>query len=285
MEKKRMSTSPQRIYNNARYAILGLILFTVLNVLLALVDSDSYYVVSVFLAYFLYLGLEGVPGILVAAVILVPYALCFFLSTKKPLWMIVALVLVALDTVILILLALANDALLGVILDIIVHIAEIVLLVLAIKAGKSLFGKTAEADPYHPAEGGEHVPGRVVNPESGEGPFTDVVVVVALSEDGTKFGLQSEGLARFYDEELALGTKDLTKSMLLGSAFTSSEERLRVPYTDVVKAFYTKKNQRTVRIDFADGRAACFTTNWGNKQQLLDLLAAHGITVEPFVQQ
>ena len=282
MEKKSMSNSPQRIYNNARYAILALILFTVLNVLLALMGSDSYYVVSVFLSYFLYLGFEGAIGILLAALALVPYVLCFFFSKKKPAWMIVALVLVAIDTLILVLLALANDALLSLILDIILHIAEIVLLALGIKAGKALFGKAAE-DPYHPAQTAERAPGTIQN--DGEGPFTDVVCVVSVSEDGKRFGMQTEGLARFYENELALGSASLAKTMLLGSAFASSEERMRFAYSDVARASFTKKNERTVRIDLQDGRAGCLVLNRGNKQQLLDLLQAHGIEVEPFTQE
>ena len=60
---------------------------------------------------------------------------------------------------------------------------------------------------------------------------------------------------------------------------------MRFAYSDVARASFTKKNERTVRIDLQDGRAGCLVLNRGNKQQLLDLLQAHGIEVEPFTQE
>ena len=145
-------------------------------------------------------------------------------------------------------------------------------IIAGMKNGKAALGDGSD-DPYHPAE-----------TPAAESDYTDVVCVVSVSEDGKKFNMQSEGVARFYDDELALGMKSFGRMVLVGSVFTSPEEKLRCPYGDVVRARWTKKNERAVRFDFADGRAASIVLNRGNKDQFVTLLTYHGVTIEPFAQ-
>lgn len=281
MNNKKMSASPQRIYQNARYGILGLILFTILNLVLYFIGSDSYYLFSVFLAYILAVGFENAVGLVLAALVLAPYVLAFFLSKKKRGWLIAALVLFSLDTLILILLGLGSGALLSLTLDLLFHGLVIVLLALGVKNGKAATGE-GSGDPYHPADAAAD--GQTSAPADGDGPFTDVVCVVAVSEDGQKFSLQSEGLVRFFENELAFGMNSMARTLLLGSAFASTQEKVRCAYTDVVRAFYTGKHERNVRFDLAGGQSVIVTLNRGNREQFVNLLAAHGVAIEPFAQ-
>lgn len=71
-------------------------------------------------------------------------------------------------------------------------------------------------------------------------------------------------------------------SLLLGSAFASTKERMRFAYTDIARVFYARKNERTVRIDLQDGRYAYIVLNNRTREQLTDQFAEHGITIEPF---
>ncbi len=134
MEKKHLLTSAQKIYRSARYAILALILLTILNVLLDLLNRETYIVSTVFISF----NLHAVSAYLLAALSLVPYMLCFLFSKKHPAWLIVALVLVSIDTFALLCMALFNFFLLLVMIeDVLFHILVIVLLSLGIKNGKA----------------------------------------------------------------------------------------------------------------------------------------------------
>ncbi len=281
MNSKKMSTSPQRVYDAARYAILGLVLFTVLNVVLALLDSDSYYVSSVFASYFMVYLYEGAIGVLFAALILAPFVVAFFLSKRNWIWMLIALILTVLDLAVVIYIGIKADVLAESILDIIAHVFVIVVLVLGVIFGKRAMSRE-DAAPTTETAAGEAKQGSAQNGE--EGPFKDVVCVIAISEDGQKHSLEAQGVARFYQNELALGTNNMGTAMLLGSAFASTKERMRFAYTDIARAYYAKKNERTMRIDLRDGRYAYIVLNNTTREQMTELLAAHGITIEPFAE-
>ena len=279
MKPKTMSTSPRRIYNGARYAILGLVLITVLNIFLVLLGSDSYYVSSVFASYFVSVVFEGALGVIFAALLVAPFVVAFFLSKNKPVWLIVALVLTALDLLFVIYIGIALDIFVYRILDILAHIFVIVLLVLGIINGKKLKEQeeAAETAAAYPDETAQR------SAENGdEGPFTDVVCSVAVSEDGTKHSLETPGIARFYENELVLGTNSMGMTLAFGSAFASTKERMRFAYTDIARAYFAKKNERTVRFDLADGRYAYLILTNAARDQLAELLSAHGVTIEPF---
>lgn len=281
MKNKTMASSPQRIYDAARYAILGLVLVTILNVFLVLLESDSYYVSSVFASYFVSVVFEGALRIIVPIVILAPFVAAFFLSKKSHVWMIVALVLTTLDLLFVIYIGIALEILVYRILDILAHIFVIVLLVLGVINGKKL-KKQAEAAEEAAAYPGETPERSVENGE--EGPFTDVVCAVSVSEDGTKHSLEMAGIARFYENELVLGTNNVGMSIAFGSAFASTKERMRFAYTDIARACFAKKNERTVRIDLSDGRYAFLVLTNAARDQLAELLSAHGVTIEPFAE-
>ena len=281
MKNKTMTSSPQRIYDGARYAILGLALITVLNVFLVLLGSDSYYVSSVFASYFVSVVFEGALGIILAAVLAAPFVVAFFLSKKNRVWMIVALVLTALDLLFVFYIGIALDILVSRILDILAHIFVIVLLVLGVVNGRKLKQQeeAAEEAAAYPGETPER------SQENGdEGPFTDVICSVAVSEDGTKHSLEMTGVARFYENELVLGTNSVGMTIAFGSAFASTKERMRFAYTDIARAYFAKKNERTVRFDLADGRYAYLILTNAARDQLAELLLMHGVTIEPFAE-
>ena len=281
MKNKTMASSPQRIYDGARYAILGLVLITILNVFMVLMGSDRYYVSSVFASYFVSIAFEGALGIILAAVLVAPFAAAFFLTKKNHVWLIVALVLTALDLLFVFYIGIALDMLAYRILDILAHIFVIVLLVLGVINGKKLKAQeeAAEETAAYPGE----TPQR--SAENGdEGPFTDVVCSVAVSEDGTKHSLETAGIARFYENELVLGTNSVGMTIAFGSAFASTKERMRFAYTDIARAYFAKENERTVRFDLADGRYAYLILTNPARDQLAELLSTHGVTIEPFAE-
>ena len=97
--------------------------------------------------------------------------------------------------------------------------------------------------------------------------------------------MELPGLARFYGDTLSLGTNSVASSVLLGSALTPSVEKLRVPYTDIRRASYARKNERTVRLDIADGSYAFIVLSGANRDVFARLLAEHGVAIEPFAEQ
>lgn len=281
MKRNTMTSSPQRIYDGARYAILGLVLVTALNVVLGLLESDSYYVSSVFAAFFFSVAVGGVVGVIIAAVLVAPFVAAFILSKNKTGWMLVALILTVLDLLFVIVIGILSEEFYRFILDILAHIFVIVLLVLGVINGKKLKAQAeeAEAAAAYPGETPQRTAGN-----GDEGPFTDVVCSVAVSEDGTKHSLETAGVARFYENELVLGTNSIGMSIALGSAFASTKERMRFAYTDIARAYFARKNERTVRFDLADGRYAYLILTNSARDQLAELLSTHGVTIEPFAE-
>lgn len=151
----------ERKYNQARYNILGLVLFTLLNVILALTGSDTYYLFTATVPFvlvslsMLFCGLyppeyyEGdlagmnvlpyevfIVATVIAFVIVALYVLAFFCSRKGRVgWLIFALVLFGIDTLFLFgYFGIAIDM----ILDYVFHAWVIVILVMGIKNHYSL---------------------------------------------------------------------------------------------------------------------------------------------------
>ena len=114
-------------YTNARHDILFLIIFTVINCALLLLNANTYFLFSAFIPYSLvddgmfwtgkypaeyYEGLDGLEFendsylivMCVLAVICIGlYLLCWFMSKKKAGWMVASLVFIVIDTLALIL--------------------------------------------------------------------------------------------------------------------------------------------------------------------------------------
>lgn len=97
-------------YAAARYNLLGVIALTVLNIIMFLTGSESYFLFSATMPYQLVvigsvLVQEGaasavlVVTIIVAALIIAAYLVCFFIGKKSVWGMIVALILFAIDSV------------------------------------------------------------------------------------------------------------------------------------------------------------------------------------------
>ncbi len=133
-------------YKNSRMNLLAVVAFTAVNVALALAGSDVYFLFSDYLAYLLslygriYYEMTEAGGYLViggvmAALVLVPYLLCFFFSKKRRGWMIAALVLFSIDVVILVLDSIAYFEI-SMLLDYAFHIWIIVYLAIGVKHGK-----------------------------------------------------------------------------------------------------------------------------------------------------
>ena len=286
MDRKNTFTSPQQLYKSARYVLLGLILLTVLNIALFLAGADVYFMSGLFTTYMMFIIMykaDIVLGVLLAVTFLVPFVFCFFLSKRKQAWMVVTLVMVCMDTLPLLVIALGSVALgrvssLGYfVVDIFYHILAIVLLGMGVKTGKAAIGEQ-ESDPYHPAEAIE----QDIPPDDVEEPFTDAECTLSVSENGRRFGPSSNGVARFYETEVALGMKSILQEGIMGSRLTPTEEKLRFAYADIDRAFYRDVNEFNVQIDLVDGRACRFFLTRATRPQLVEALAAHGIGIEPY---
>lgn len=98
-----------------QYALMLIFLFTILNLVLLLLNTDRYFLFSASLPYYLTLvgmgldnnfsslgwdqiGTHTVTALVISAVILLLYFLCLVLSSKRPGWLVGALVLFLVDT-------------------------------------------------------------------------------------------------------------------------------------------------------------------------------------------
>lgn len=143
-------------YRTARFNLLGALLFTVVNMVLCITGSGTYFLFSIALPYYLtdlgmalagkyppeyYEGSEDFEplgngvliGCLVVALIILAFYLLAFLFSKKPspAWMTVSLCLFSIDTVVMLLFNLG-------IIDLIFHIWVIYYLVMGLKTAKQL---------------------------------------------------------------------------------------------------------------------------------------------------
>ena len=276
---KNMATSPQRIYDAARYLLLTLVGVTVLNILIDLMGSDTYYVTSVFTAFFVYLfmytNVGTAIGLLIAAVILVPFVLAFIFSRKKPLWLVVALVLTVLDLCFLVGIGLYYGTLLNSVLDLLAHAFVIIMLILGIVNSKKIMTEVPAAGPEVPAGGA--VPQRYADPGAAA-PFVDIVCSVGIGN-----GMLASGVARFYPDSLALGNDSMAATMLIGAVFAPTKEKLRFAYSEIARAYFSKKNERTVQIDLVNGNHAVIVLNNANRENFIRLMNSHGVGIAPFV--
>ena len=280
MEKRKMSNSPEKVYQSARYAIIFLIALTAVNIILSAAGSSRYFVSSVFLSYFMVTLIPKTGlGVAIAAAILVPYLLAFFLSKKKHVWMIVALVLFVLDTLFVIFIMFVlhriGESPWSMLLDIALHAFVIFELVMGVKYGKAATEAAEEAE-----EG-------TVLPHDEDGVYNEVTCVVAVSKENGKHTLETTGVVRFYENEIVIGAVGTAQTMMVGSVYAAPTERMRFAYSEIARVYYAKKNERTIRIDLADGRYAyCVFAALANanRDQLTEQLYAHGFTVEPFAE-
>ena len=134
---------------SARHSLLLVLIFTVVNLVLLLADGNTYFLFSASVPYYLTafgMGMDAEMGIsvftttalVISAVILAAYLLCWIFSKKRVGWYVVALVLFILDTVLLVRLALSFDALADSIMDLVFHAWVVLELCQALSCHKKL---------------------------------------------------------------------------------------------------------------------------------------------------
>ena len=152
-----------RRYRTARGSLLLLILITVLNTVMSATGNyESYYVFCDYLAY--YCAVYGrvfyeesgemlylILGCAAVVLILLPLLLCWIFSKKRRGWMIAALVMVSLDTLLIVADAIGYQDI-SYLLSIAFHIWLIVEMVLAIRAGKEAIAEMNAPKPVQDAE-------------------------------------------------------------------------------------------------------------------------------------
>lgn len=149
---------------NGRHSLLLIIVFTIINLVMLLLDQDTYFLFSASVPYYTTLLVKAIengfvngpwtngPGTMVALlfsfVILTVFFLCWLLSDKRRGWLVAALVLFIVDTLAMILFTYAlYDSPVANIVDLFFHIWAIVELFQAVRAKKKL-----QALPYPEAE-------------------------------------------------------------------------------------------------------------------------------------
>ena len=157
------SSLPVRRYSRARSSLLLMMIMTVINTALAAAGSLTYFVFSDYLAYYCALfgrafyeesgmTLYVVVGCAFAVLILLPYLLCWIFSKKRRGWLIAALVLFIIDTLLVIWDAIGFMEI-SYLLDIGFHIWLIVELILGVRAGKAALAEmNAPAAPVEDTE-------------------------------------------------------------------------------------------------------------------------------------
>ena len=278
---KKLSNSPTRMYNTARWALLAVILFTAINCILYLIGSEEHYICSIFLAY-LFFELE-LGRIVLTLLIIAPYVLAYIFSKKKGGWMIAAAVLFLIDTVIvvvfLVLTIVYSGAILFVAVELLTHIVVDVLLILGIKHRKIGTMSDEEMLAANTTAGAvaAQVEGR--SAEVGQGP--EIECSVSVSENGKPNGLATQGVIRFENEELVVGAQSMAATMLVGSLLASMKEVARFGYGSIVSLAYTNKRQTAVRLDLSDGRIVCFVFSAKAMERFRSLMETKGVALPP----
>ena len=144
MNNTQKKLTPRTKYNTARSNLILMVVLTAFNVILAATGSHSMMLFSATVPYlFAMLGtFEGmsellVPGIVLALLGTVVYLVCWILSKKHYAWMIVALVLFSIDTLIMIgMYVLAGDF--SGVIDVLIHIWVMYYLIAGVVNGVKL---------------------------------------------------------------------------------------------------------------------------------------------------
>ncbi len=150
---------------SSRHSLLLVVIFTVVNLVLLLLDTGRYFLFSASVPYELtfvgavlnyqetgaIMGLYTYVALVMSAIILGLYLLCWVMAKKRAVWYIVSVVLFALDTVAMIFI---NMEYLGeYIVDIVFHVYVIYELFQAVTANKKLKNMPMDTDaPIAPQE-------------------------------------------------------------------------------------------------------------------------------------
>ena len=165
--------SPEYLHKKvagARSSLLLVLIFTVVNLVMLLLDSGTYFLFSASVPYYLTAfgmgmdygtGYSGIGpfatvGLVISAVVLVWYLLCWLLSKKRPGWLVVALVSFVLDTLALLGFSLAFEMMADNIMDFVFHAWVIAGLAQAISANGKLKKQATNPPSMEPWE--ENIP-------------------------------------------------------------------------------------------------------------------------------
>lgn len=268
----KMKRSPAQFYSIARGTLLSLTLFTVLNCILYLTGSDSYYIVSIRLAYtFFEPTASGIP---VPLVIVAAFAAAWVLSAKRGGWMVAGLVMTAVDALFVgVLLVYFRDypeVYLNLGIDVIVHIVAVVLLALGVKHRRAALLSDEELMRAN-APGG-------TGSEAAE-EFPELECTVGISNTTLSPLDNREGIVRFEAEDIVIGTRGGLSGMVLGS-LSSFREAGRFSYSGVVQVTFTNKKQTALQLNFGDGYIVGLTMPGVEAaERCVHLLQLHGVPV------
>ena len=127
--------------SSGRSNLLLAIIFTVVNIVMYFAGSESILLFSVSVPFFSVILADvlgiGTVGIVFAAIILAIYLLCWILSKKRIGWMVVSLVLFALDTLCMVGMYIWLEDVSG-IMDAVIHVLVLYYLFSGIRAAKAL---------------------------------------------------------------------------------------------------------------------------------------------------
>ena len=154
---------------NGRCSLLLIVILTVVNLIMTILDTNTYFLFSASVPYYLVfvgMGIENgfvdgawnVKGTLTytGLVIVAVYLLCWLLSKKRAGWLTAALVLFIIDTVALVVIAFAlYDSPEGKLVDFLLHIWAIVELVQGVRGSKKLRALPPTEEPRNICTGPE----------------------------------------------------------------------------------------------------------------------------------
>lgn len=139
----------ENLFKGGRSNLLLVLIFTVVNLVMVLMGSDSYWLFSAIIPYYLTLfgivwdgaviGTLTITALVISAVILGAYLACWILSKKRTGWLVAALVLFVLDTLAMLgLMLLLGFGIMDMLFDVIFHAWVIFSLVRGCLAAKKL---------------------------------------------------------------------------------------------------------------------------------------------------
>ena len=136
---------------NGRYSLLLIVILTVVNLIMTILDTNTYFLFSASVPYYLVFVGMGIENGFVAV-----YLLCWLLSKKRAGWLTAALVLFIIDTVALVVITFAlYDSPVGKLVDFLLHIWAIVELVQGVRGSKKLKALPPAEEPRNVCTGPE----------------------------------------------------------------------------------------------------------------------------------
>lgn len=148
---------------NGRYSLLLIVILTVVNLIMTILDTNTYFLFSASVPYYLVfvgMGIENgfvdgawnvkgtltYTGLVIALVIVAVYLLCWLLSKERTGWLTAALVVITFAL---------YDSPMGKLVDFLLHIWAIVELVLAVRGSRKLKELPPTEEPRNVCTGPE----------------------------------------------------------------------------------------------------------------------------------